>query len=394
MSLKKFLDVPCVAEPHKSLNHVKGVFTCFDIRRESEEVILENLRKKDKSITDVRRISVRRGEELVPTNSYIVTFNSHVLPTEIRVAYLKVRVRVYVPNPMRCFKCQRFGHTKQHCKSVAQCAKCSSPAHGANECNSVEPKCVNCKGGHPSYSKDCQRWKDEKEIMAIMTKDKLSFNEARKQYRAAHPLQKTFSEVTKASAGNSALSETELKALARKMGYQIIPFNNPPTPVRVDSMVRNLTPRQVSPSGPTSPASSQSRSSSASSTRVNIHSSPKLKLGNMKDKDGFVISRRHSRKLEAGNSPAPLENTNQFSVLSDESVKKHSRSLSWSPEGDSPKGQASGSTSPKKNPPRKSKGGSKTGSRIESPSPDRSQSKKRSYSNRDSPGDFPDTKKR
>ena len=34
----------------------------------------------------------------------------------ITVGYLKVKVALFVPNPMRCFNCNTFGHTSQRCK--------------------------------------------------------------------------------------------------------------------------------------------------------------------------------------------------------------------------------------------------------------------------------------
>ena len=39
---------------------------------------------------------------------------------------------------------------------------------------------VNCKSSHPTYSKECSVWKDEKEILSIKFKDNVTFLEARK----------------------------------------------------------------------------------------------------------------------------------------------------------------------------------------------------------------------
>ncbi|KAK4320735.1 hypothetical protein Pmani_008441 [Petrolisthes manimaculis] len=41
--------------------------------------------------------------------------------------------RPYTKEPLRCFKCQRFGHHKAHCHQPEVCAVCSSP-HATEVC--------------------------------------------------------------------------------------------------------------------------------------------------------------------------------------------------------------------------------------------------------------------
>ena len=47
--------------------------------------------------------------------------------------------------------------------------------------------CVNCKLEHPSYSKNCEKWKIEKEIQTIRTKQNISYPEARKIVESRTP---------------------------------------------------------------------------------------------------------------------------------------------------------------------------------------------------------------
>ncbi|GBN28689.1 hypothetical protein AVEN_4387-1, partial [Araneus ventricosus] len=94
-------------------------------------------------------------------------------------AYFNLPVRPYIPNPLHCFKCQRFGHTVQSCRGVDTCARCSLRGHDSKTCSST-PSCVNCKGDHPAYAKVCPRWKEEKEIQSLKTTQNLSFAKARK----------------------------------------------------------------------------------------------------------------------------------------------------------------------------------------------------------------------
>ncbi|KAF0298468.1 Nucleic-acid-binding protein from mobile element jockey [Amphibalanus amphitrite] len=126
----------------------------------------------------------------VSTNNIILTFDSTDLPSEIRVGYVKVRVRPFVPAPMRCFRCQRFGHTKDNCRGRPTCSKCASQDHTDETCDSETPRCVNCGEGqtpHSAYDRSCPAYVKEKEIMTIKATRNLSFKEAREVYNQSHP---------------------------------------------------------------------------------------------------------------------------------------------------------------------------------------------------------------
>ena len=99
----------------------------------------------------------------------------------MKAGYLHCRVRPYVPNPQRCFRCQRFGHGSRSCRGRNTCAKCASTDHAADLCEN-EIKCANCDGAHPAYSRGCPICKQEKEILSLRAKDNLSYPEAKKRY--------------------------------------------------------------------------------------------------------------------------------------------------------------------------------------------------------------------
>lgn len=57
----------------------------------------------------------------------------------------------------QCFRCQRYGHTKNYCEMNPRCVKCEGD-HLYKDCaKSAEtpPKCVNCKMDHPANYKGC-----------------------------------------------------------------------------------------------------------------------------------------------------------------------------------------------------------------------------------------------
>ena len=51
----------------------------------------------EQGVTDVRRINVRRDGVMKPTNTYVFTFNSPILPTAVKVGFIQVEVDVYIP---------------------------------------------------------------------------------------------------------------------------------------------------------------------------------------------------------------------------------------------------------------------------------------------------------
>ena len=67
-------------------------------------------------LVDVHRIKVRKSGILQNTNTYILTFSSSTLPKHIRIGFEQIQVDPYIPFPLRCFKCQMFGHHIKNCK--------------------------------------------------------------------------------------------------------------------------------------------------------------------------------------------------------------------------------------------------------------------------------------
>ncbi|GFX27894.1 uncharacterized protein TNCV_3083171 [Trichonephila clavipes] len=127
-------------------------------------------------VSQVRRITKRRDGQGLKTKHLILTFATPDLPQSVKVAYLHCPVRPYIPNPLRCFQCQRFGHSKTTCRGQPTCARCAEVGHDSADCKARE-KCVNCKGDHPSYSRSCPTWSTEKEITALKIKNKISYPE-------------------------------------------------------------------------------------------------------------------------------------------------------------------------------------------------------------------------
>ena len=58
---------------------------------------------KDQGVVGVNRVTLKKEGKVIPTNTLFLTFGSPDLSKEITVGYLKGKVALLVPNPMRCF---------------------------------------------------------------------------------------------------------------------------------------------------------------------------------------------------------------------------------------------------------------------------------------------------
>ena len=122
----------------------------------------------------------RRRERWSPQTLFS-TFSSLEHLKEITVGYLKVKVALFVLNPMRCFNCNEFANMSQHCRVGAKCLGCGKHKH-EGQCEG--PKlCSNCNCSHASLAKDCPVWKERE----IQVEKHISFPEARQLVEAKMP---------------------------------------------------------------------------------------------------------------------------------------------------------------------------------------------------------------
>ncbi|GFW07436.1 RNA-directed DNA polymerase from mobile element jockey [Trichonephila clavipes] len=163
---KTFLNSPVTVSPHKTLNSCRGVISEPDLLSTPDAEILEGF--SDQGVIQVRRIAIKRDSNIIPTKHIILTFNKPKLPTTVKAGYLNCKIRPYIPNPLHCFKCQRFGHSQTACRGQLTCSRCASVGHASSDC-SLEQKCVNCSQPHSADSKLYPKWKIEKEIETIKT---------------------------------------------------------------------------------------------------------------------------------------------------------------------------------------------------------------------------------
>ena len=150
--------VPITVQIHPTKGFPMGVITVPDLAGVDDGEILEEL--TEQQVIKARRILRKEDGGAIPTDTIVLSFSCEQLPDKVRVAWRSVRVRPYVPNPIRCYKCQMYGHMASSCKGKERCARCSTVGHNSSQCRAARTKCT-CGGDHPVWSKDCPKLQAE-----------------------------------------------------------------------------------------------------------------------------------------------------------------------------------------------------------------------------------------
>ncbi|KAF2886683.1 hypothetical protein ILUMI_19490 [Ignelater luminosus] len=175
--MQTFGGQPITVVPHERLNYTKGIISHRDLLNCSVDEIAEAL--SEDGVAEAKRMITKRNGVSVNTASVLLTFNRIKLPGRIKVSFYSLEVRPYISAPLRCYRCQSFGHISANCKRNPIC-NCDKAVHENSGCE--QPfVCVNCDGNHSSLSPKCPVCRLEKEIKTIQTLQKIPYAEARKQ---------------------------------------------------------------------------------------------------------------------------------------------------------------------------------------------------------------------
>ena len=199
LALRELCECPIDVSPHWSFNSRRGVVRSLDLVGESEEDLLAELACE--GVVGVKRITRKADGVDVPTPSIILTFRGDELPSNVRIGFLSVRVRPYVPNPLICFKCFRYGHTKARCRMKAICAKCGGADHTDDRQCERDARCRSCGGGHTALSHDCPVWLQEREVQRVVACQNVPFSEAVKRVANPPPVGGSFAQAVVGGGG-------------------------------------------------------------------------------------------------------------------------------------------------------------------------------------------------
>ena len=115
MKLRRMHDIEIEASIPVSMNSCRGIASHRDFVDMTEDEIVDNM--YDQAVIGARKITKFVDGARRNTASVTLTFAVAKLPDRVDVGYERVPVRPYIPNPLRCFKCQLYGHHENACRS-------------------------------------------------------------------------------------------------------------------------------------------------------------------------------------------------------------------------------------------------------------------------------------
>ena len=310
LKLQMWVNTPVKVSVHRSLNTCKGVIRCRELRDCSDEEVLEALNHA--GVTHVKYILAKKNGSSTPTNTFVITFNRPSLPKSVKAAYQQLPVEPFIPNPLRCFNCQKFGHGKSTCNHKAVCARCNGDNHTETDCQE-QPHCANCSGLHPSFSRECPEWIKQRAIVELKTEKNISFGEAKQLYQ-----QQTSNSVPTPKPGvsysaacktcNSISTQTDLTwPLDSKVPVCTSTIKH--------SETHSIETQTTTYSSSTQASSTTSSSTSNISNIPHYSSTPKQKIQTNNTKPGPASSKQVLGKKPAKGSNDPINLYNRFGFL-------------------------------------------------------------------------------
>lgn len=265
LTLTTITNFPVSASPHNSLNSCKGI-----IRDRSQylgdltvEEICEEL--SSQGVTDVVRFQIKKNGNIIKLNTYLLTFRTPTPPPSITLGCFGIRVDRFIPNPIRCFTCQKFGHGSKQCRGTQRCFKCSDEGHEGTTCSSESSKCVNCGESHFSSSRDCPVYLKEKNIIKIKTERNISYPEAKQIASVSNDLLVS----NRPSYASKVVRSFSHEHTQTRMTWPIDAETFTMLPVETEPNDKILIPRKPTPSKTSTQSTQSSLQSSMSSSKKN-----------------------------------------------------------------------------------------------------------------------------
>src|SRR6218665_1628440 len=168
---------------HENISHNKAVE--FKVKG-----VIHGIEEEDENLKELAEaigaVQIKRIGNPETSKTALVTFEQGMnLPPFIQAFGRRFKVHAFIPKPMRCDKCQQFGHTKFKCSRPEICSRCGEN-HSYELCpyrhNSEIKKCINCHGEHSAAYRGCPEYIKTQEILKIRVVQKMSYAEAATKY--------------------------------------------------------------------------------------------------------------------------------------------------------------------------------------------------------------------
>ena len=136
----------------------------------------------------VERIIKKKHGETIRTKQMILHFKNEI-PDYVYIGWRRFKVSTYIPEPVRCYNCQKFGHRANNCNSREVCPICSGK-HNYNNCPmktdyrvQERARCPKGRGPHPASYKGCTKYQQAKKLLKLRRRKESHTPEAVKTVR-------------------------------------------------------------------------------------------------------------------------------------------------------------------------------------------------------------------
>ncbi|KAG0443538.1 hypothetical protein HPB47_014803 [Ixodes persulcatus] len=148
--------------------------TCIGLIRDVElglsDADIRNQIRAPIKIWDVRRLGEK--SKLVK-----IVFLGKTRPDSLLYGLFRTPVLPFKVKALQCRRCLRYGHISTVCNHPQACARCGASHNG--ECESSEPKCINCSKSHEATSPPCPTRRREVAISRYRSENNATFRDAR-----------------------------------------------------------------------------------------------------------------------------------------------------------------------------------------------------------------------
>ena len=182
LSMDKIGNTEIQITKHDKLNSIVGTVILSNEENNEDitnHILLDSLQMRYGNVQDVEIYEIpSRKDNVTKVKIAKIKFEGRDLPSNIKLQGTIKEVREYIPKPLQCTVCSRFGHSEKKCKNDPICAFCSSSEH-PTKWNCGTAKCVNCGEDHHSRSKTCIFYLYNTELKLLQSRTGMSIKEAK-----------------------------------------------------------------------------------------------------------------------------------------------------------------------------------------------------------------------
>lgn len=175
LSIKSMLGYQVSCTLYNRKPWVKGVITGIptDVSTDTIKSCIDGGK-----VIGVKRLQYVKNKERIDSMSVMLQFDQERMPDRVKLGYISYPVRPYVPPPLRCFKCQKYGHVSAVCRGKLRCARCGGN-HEYGKCDEgAKVKCCNCGGEHSAGFGGCSAHKHAVKVQNVRINEGMTYAEA------------------------------------------------------------------------------------------------------------------------------------------------------------------------------------------------------------------------